>query len=229
MKYNGGNIITDEDITLTNEQYFGEKLSDVLGELSADTEKLKSNVKWIYKYGGVGGVGGGSGSGGSSTGEYSIFASLDGKAMNNQIIPVDGEGDYQLIIRIQRPGGAKYRVGYNYTKIQNGQFQKVSKSVILDVDNNYEYTANVSLNCNGTLIVTAIDNIEGITTQVTANYVTNPYSFNVNFTADGQSVSEEWFITNAQNLTFNVNYDIAIQAQINYKIRFNIGGDYGIV
>ena len=83
MKYNGGNIITDEDITLTNKQYFGEKLSDILGELSADTEKLKSNVKWIYKYGGVGGVGGGSGSGSSSTGGYSIFASLDGKAMNN--------------------------------------------------------------------------------------------------------------------------------------------------
>lgn len=229
MKYNGGNIITDEDITLTNKQHFGEKLSDVLGELSADTEKLKSNVKWIYKYGGVGGVGGGSGSGSSSTGGYSIFASLDGKAMNNQIIPVDGEGDYQLIIRIQRPGGAKYRVSYSYTKIQNGQSQKVSKSVILDVDNNYEYTANVSLNCNGTLIITSIDNVEGVTIQVTANYVTNPYSFNVNFTSDGQAVSEEWFITNAQNLTFNVNYDIAIQAQVNYKIRLNLGGDYGIV
>ena len=58
MKFNGKNIITDDDITLTGEN-IGEKLSDVLGELQSKTKKLESNVKWIYKYGGVGSGGGG--------------------------------------------------------------------------------------------------------------------------------------------------------------------------
>lgn len=61
------NIIQDSDITLS-ESYSGKTLSEVLGEQKNELDKLKSNVKWLAKYGGVGGSGGsGSGSGSTKT------------------------------------------------------------------------------------------------------------------------------------------------------------------
>ena len=63
MKHNGQNIIFDEDVTLTG-SLSGQKLSDVIREQAEEIDRLKSNLKWIYKYGGVGGSGG-SGGGGS--------------------------------------------------------------------------------------------------------------------------------------------------------------------
>jgi hypothetical protein len=62
MKYNGRNIIFDQDVTVTNTNHIGENLSQVINKLDQDVNSLKSNVNWIYKYGGVGsGAGGGSG------------------------------------------------------------------------------------------------------------------------------------------------------------------------
>ena len=66
MKYinNGSsqNIIKDSDINLS-ESFQNENLADVLTQYREDLNTLKSNVKWLAKYGGVGGNGG---SGGSS-------------------------------------------------------------------------------------------------------------------------------------------------------------------
>ena len=56
MKLNGKNIILDSDVTVTESS---SSLSEVLKSHSNDLEKLKSNVKWLYKYGGVGSGGGG--------------------------------------------------------------------------------------------------------------------------------------------------------------------------
>ena len=63
MKYvNNGishNIIKDSDINLS-ESFQNQTLSEVLGQYKEDLNLLKSNVKWLAKYGGVGGSGGGS-------------------------------------------------------------------------------------------------------------------------------------------------------------------------
>jgi hypothetical protein len=56
MKLNGKNIILDSDVTVAESS---NSLSEVLKSYSNDLEKLKSNVKWLYKYGGVGSGGGG--------------------------------------------------------------------------------------------------------------------------------------------------------------------------
>ena len=68
MKYNGtNNIITDNDILVTSGSGSNKDLHTVIEEQQYDIDTLKSNVKWIYKYGGVGsGTGGGSGSGSGS-------------------------------------------------------------------------------------------------------------------------------------------------------------------
>ena len=61
MKYNGtDNIITDNDILVTSGNGSNKNLHAVIEEQQYDIDTLKSNVKWIYKYGGVGtGSGGG--------------------------------------------------------------------------------------------------------------------------------------------------------------------------
>ena len=139
MKFNGKNIITDDDITLTGEN-IGEKLSDVLGELQSKTKKLESNVKWIYKYGGVGGSGGSGGSGGGS-GDYILYAELDGKQLAGRSISLPSKGRYTLNFKIQRPNGANYNVVYKYTTINsNNVTSTIEESVRLTIDNNYEYS-----------------------------------------------------------------------------------------
>ena len=55
------NILKDSDINLS-ESFNNQKLSDVLVDYRNELNSLKSNVKWLAKYGGVGG----SGSGGSN-------------------------------------------------------------------------------------------------------------------------------------------------------------------
>jgi hypothetical protein len=59
------NIITDGDIVITSPYKNGKTLNEVLVEQQSDIDKLKSNVKYIYAYGGVGNNGGSGGSGGT--------------------------------------------------------------------------------------------------------------------------------------------------------------------
>ena len=55
MKYNGtDNIITDNDILITSGNGSNKNLYTVIEKQQYDIDTLKSNVKWIYKYGGVG-------------------------------------------------------------------------------------------------------------------------------------------------------------------------------
>jgi hypothetical protein len=66
MKINGKtNFISDKDIVITEGNNLGETLSDILDNQQSDLNQLKSNVKWLYKYGGIG-SGGGSGTGSTS-------------------------------------------------------------------------------------------------------------------------------------------------------------------
>ena len=77
------NIITDGDVIITSPSKIGKTLDEVLDEQQSDIDRLKSNVKYIYAYGGVGGSGsGGSGSGSGST-PVSAFIELDGNAISN--------------------------------------------------------------------------------------------------------------------------------------------------
>ena len=65
-KYNHYNIITDNDIIITDEQHIGESLAEVINTHDKKIERLESNVKWMYRYGALGS--GGSGGSGASIG-----------------------------------------------------------------------------------------------------------------------------------------------------------------
>ena len=135
MKHNGQNIIFDEDITMTG-QFSGEKLSEIIGEQRQELDKLKSNVKWLYKYGGVGGSGGSGGSGGGSASGYVLFASLGGIQLNNQSVAFNGEGNYELYIKVTRPNGASFKVTYTYDVLNSaGVVTQATTTVTLNVSN----------------------------------------------------------------------------------------------
>ena len=106
MKYiNNGvsqNVIKDSDINLS-ESFQNQTLSEVLGQYKEDLNLLKSNVKWLAKYGGVGGSGGGGGSGSSNVklkykvditylnnAEISSAGTFNSGSSSNKILAKDG-------------------------------------------------------------------------------------------------------------------------------------------
>ena len=60
-----------------SESFQNQNLADVLNEYRQDLNQLKSNVKWLAKYGGVGG------SGGSGSSEVKLKYKVDIKYTNN--------------------------------------------------------------------------------------------------------------------------------------------------
>jgi hypothetical protein len=84
MKYvNNGNIqniIKDSDINLS-ESFQNQNLAEVLTQYKEDLDTLKSNVKWLAKYGGVGGSGGG---GNSTNTNIKLKYKVDVNYINNQ-------------------------------------------------------------------------------------------------------------------------------------------------
>ena len=76
------NIITDGDVLVTSPSKIGKTLDEVLKEQQSDIDRLKSNVKYIYAYGGVGGSGSGGSGTGSGNGPISILITLNGVAVS---------------------------------------------------------------------------------------------------------------------------------------------------
>ena len=122
MKYNGtDNIITDNDILVTSGNGSNKNLHTVIEEQQYDIDTLKSNVKWIYKYGGVGGSRGGSGSG-SSGGKWSFDVNINDVPLNvNSTLDLSKKlvGDIVPVtvsVTIKNPsvGGYQFKLQYGY-------------------------------------------------------------------------------------------------------------------
>lgn len=214
---NNSKIITEDDIIMSDGV---SSLSDVLSSHQEQLSKLSSNLKWIYKYGGVGGTGGGGGT--TPTQSFSIFASLNDVQLKDQSIILDGVGLYPLSIKINNPNGASFNVKYQYTtKSETGNDIKQEQTVILSIENNYTLDTQISLNTNSTLQITASDGNE--TKQVMCNYIVTPYEFTLSLVDnDGNKVSNEHFIETAAKKGVNVKltYIISIQANIQYTYTF---------
>ena len=82
MKYvnngNSQNIIKDSDVNMS-ESFQNQDLAQVLTNYRRDLDTLKSNVKWLAKYGGVGGSGGG----GSDSSNVKLKYKVDIRYINN--------------------------------------------------------------------------------------------------------------------------------------------------
>ena len=223
MKHNGHNIILDEDITMTGD-LSGEKLSEIIREQRSEIEKLKSNLKWIYKYGGVGGSGGSGGGGGGASG-FVLYAELGSVQLNNQSVAYNGEGNYELYIKITRPNGASFKVTYTYDVVNSsGVTSQASTTVTLDVSNDYSYTRTINLNCNGRITVKAVDSIYSETKSAFTDYIIESYNITsqlVDNTGTAYGSSEIFMETAAEKgLRLRVNYNIAIASSGNNTCKF---------
>lgn len=218
---NNSKIVSDDDIIMSDGSL---TLSDKLSSITNDVNSLKTNVKWIYKYGGVGsGSGGG---GGDKT--FSVFASLNGIQINGNNIVLNGIDTYPLLIIINNPNGGKFNVTYSYTtKTASGGETTQTRTQILSIENAFRFQTNINLNTNATLTITVTDGND--TQQVSCQYIVTPYSFDVSLVDDKgkkyltDSNTYEIFIETARDtgLNIKVDYVISISATINYSARFN--------
>ena len=227
MKLNGQNIISDEDIDITNGNLIGEKLSDILEKQQDDIEKLKSNVKWLYKYGGVGsGSGnGGSGGGGTSALSWSIHSTLDNIQIKNDktIDLTKGENNYSFSIQINQPQGASFNVTvyFNY-KNTLGEIKQTSRVIKLSSDNGYRETTELPLNCNGTITIKAVNNVYGDLKSINAKYIIDSYKTECTLVDNNNSTvtyqNNEVFIGIANYEGIKLRYDYNIVVPGNYTL-----------
>lgn len=217
MRLNNGNkIIIEDDIILSDGS---STLSERLSSQQADINQLKSNLKWIYKYGGVGSGTGGDGGG---TQSFSIYATLNNVQLKDQSIVLDGEGNYPLLIRINNPNGASFNVQYSYTtRSSTGNTITQSQTQILSIENNYTFQTQINLNNNDLLTVVASDG--NSTQQTSCNYVTSAYIFSPYLVDNnGNVLQNEIFISNAKTSGVNIklDYTISVNAEVQYIYTF---------
>lgn len=225
-------IITEDDILLSD----GENtLSGRFSDMDQEINDLKANLKWIYKYGGVG-SGGSGGGGGGTVKEFNIFAQLNGiQLKDNTIVLPSGTSQYPLHIKINNPNGLEYHIEIKYTHTDsNGNTQTVTNSSqILNVTNNYTYDTNLSLNNNDTLTINATSSY-GETQQISCSYITQSYIFSMSLVNDSykdtqnkdsiKTLASDVFMSTANNEGVNVRLDyqvsIALASDITYTYTF---------
>ena len=154
-------------------------IDDVLEKHKKEIDKLKSNVKYIYSYGGVGGNGHG-GSGGGSTGTPMLFVSLGGHQIvsgSDNIIVFSKPGEYTFEGSLSNANGEIYYVYVGY-----GKNIKNPKQFTLDKENRWIITPETyNLKENGQITITLKD-VDGRTlSTITQTYVVEAHNFEVKF------------------------------------------------
>lgn len=171
------NIITDGDVIVTSPSKIGKTLDEVLVEQQSDIDKLKSNVKYIYAYGGVGGSGSGGGTG-SGEKPISVLITLNGVAVNNNgsAIILDGKGKYKLYIKVSNAGGKNLFMGYT---INGATVTDELMQYTLNGDNKYKREIDIDLNSNGVLNIAISDDEGNNLGYYTQEYIVDSDIFNV--------------------------------------------------
>ena len=239
MKLNGKKkIITDDDILVTSPHDFGESLKDVIDDQRQDIEKLKSNVKFIYSYGGVGGSGNGGSGGGGSVKEAKLYAELqnietgDVKQINLDInntnpLILPKPGVYRFYAKLRNSGGERYVLKY----ATGSNSISLASRIPLTDDNNHEFVnSNLVLNTNGSIKIYLEDPYEDVICNISQRYIVNPHEFNVSFmySANGNintydSGNEHFLGDTTKDPFINISYDIHLPQASDIFVIYNIG------
>lgn len=210
----GSIFITDENVFVTGKAaQSGITLKSVLDAHQESIDRLNGNVKWIYKYGGVGsGTGGGSGSGSS---KMSVVATLNNvQILQGNVIQLDPDiSSYEL--RVSVSGGGTYSAAVTWGNNK-------STSLSLTVDNAWtkKYTVT-GITSNGNINITVSDGEGGMAT-VYAQYITKAYDFEELGLLDiwGNEYTTQYVnIKEAQQdkgLVINCNYEVGIEGYAQY-------------
>ena len=222
------NIITDGDVIVTSPSKIGKTLDEVLVEQQSDIDKLKSNVKYIYAYGGVGGSG--SGGSGSTDKPITVFITLNGSAVTGgDTIILDGRGKYKLYVKVNNAGGKKLYMGYGI----NTDITDKMVSIPLDGDNKYKREFDEDFNENGVLNIRIDDDEGNIIAYYAQKYIVDSDMFNVTLNyvdSDGEDrISSEPYEChvidpNRLNRHFKIDYTIFLTDYTDVKVSFKIDG-----
>lgn len=176
MKRDGQNILIDSDITTTGHM-IGRNLSEVIDKQQEDINTLKSNLKWIYKYGGVGS--GGAGGGGSASSvpwnfkvEINEVARKDGDVLN-----LGQPGTYKFKLQIYKIQGRTFDVKITYPD-PNGRVKIIQQKILPITDPIVIY--NLDLQTNGQITVDIVDD-EGNSAIHKNDFVVTAYDFSISY------------------------------------------------
>ena len=234
-------FITGDDVVITKSlKHAGEDVDDAIVDIDNTLDKhqdeidrLKSNVKYIYSYGGVGGSGhGGSGGGGGQTGTPSLFVSLNGRqiqAGSDNIIVLNSPGQYSLEASVLNSGGETYRMDVTYGVSRPLKFT-------FNEDNRWQISPTLlTLNENGTIIIQFYTSEYRPISEISQTYIVNPHSYNVRFMYEYDNGSgqiqknefnpKEYFIGgySQTNPFIDISYSISLPAVSNIFVKYDIG------
>lgn len=230
--------ITDDDILVTNPRDIGDSLKDVIEEQREDIEKLKSNMKFIYSYGGVGGSGKGGSGGGGSAKEPKLYAelqhvesgeirqiNLDINNINPLILPKPGT--YRFYAKLRNSGGEKFILKY---ATGSNSINLAPRNPLTD-ENNHEFiNDNLVLTTNGAIKVYLEDTDENVLCNISQRYIVNPHDFDISFMYNSNGNTNrydsgnEHFLGDATKDPFiNISYDIHLPQASDIFVTYSIG------
>lgn len=211
-------IVVDSDVIITNSEHIGENLKDIIKDHDNSIADLKSNMKWMAKYGRVGSGGGGNGSGTSQWGALVTFDDVSVTEKGATISLKKGAGSYTLSVRIKNAQGGVFSVSYSYEG-------KTVSGIVLNASNGWALTTNINVTTNDRI---AVDVTDGNTPMhYYGDYITSPYIFGdlVMESEDGSSYGESGEVlvdsALARGLYMAMKYTIAVEADAKYKWSFN--------
>lgn len=225
-KINGNkseNIITDEDVVITSDSGdIGNNLKDILSHHDDEINKLKSNVKFIYKYGGVGS--GGSGGGGGNNDSGSIYAVLDGKTQlhkNMGTIIIDNSNGTSHTLKLSARGSltnTEFTVKVTYDN------KTYSGAITLNESNSWTAEINIDLTTNNTLGIEYTNRSTMASDFLSVEYIVNAYNFGIisYSTIDGLTVfgsENEIYHDDIKDNGLRVffNYEVNVSGIIKYR------------
>ena len=232
-------FITGDDVIITKGiNHPGKTVDDAFVEVDEtldkhqkEIDKLKSNLKYVYSYGGVGGKGSG-GSGSGSTGTAALFISLGGHQLQNGGNPIvlNEPGNYVLEGNVSNSGGETY-----YVSVTVGNKEVPIPALSIE-KNKCRFSTSVNLPRNGEISVMfyAPDG-ETVLASIHQNYIVNPHTFEVKFKYEFESggitqeaefdSSNEYFIgdTSHRNPFIDTFFKIDIPNVSNVSVKYSIG------
>ena len=226
-------FITGDDVLVTkNAKHPLETVDERLDEQEKEIGKLKSNLKYVYSYGGVGGKGSGGSGGGSSTGNAVPFASLNKRQLQNDgnTIILSGPGSYTVNMSVSNSQGRVF-----YVEVLYGNRTKPDNFTLSTEKNRCKESYNITLNTNGRINVSFYDDDGNPIASFEQYYIVNPHSFETKFMYEfdnGVSVNDiefnpyEYFVGNSvfRNPFILASYQIDVQNVSNVSLTYKIGG-----
>lgn len=213
MKKNGKNVITDQDITITDNINAGSTVSTVLAKHEEKLDRLESNLKWIYKNGGIG-TGSGGGSGSYST-AWKIVVTKGGPSgdilTNNVPTNLSGVGNYTFCIQIYGGGQSSFRISSSYINTKGTQ---VSSSVITAEDG-FLWQKAMYLDLNGTISLTVVNQDTQEVNTFIIPYIVVSHTFTLKYVYADSKMD---FTPSNHTIFMNDIKDSGIQAALSYTV-----------